>query len=145
MFAQVVTSFFASAAFGVLFNTPKESIIKAGFVGMIGWILYYGMAEFEVNKFLATLLASIVVGAISSYFAKRFKTPVIIFTVSGIIPLVPGGLAYSTMKNLVVKDYYLTVEYATQVFMFAGTIALGLILAEVINQLIIKYNKRKRV
>lgn len=55
MFAQVVTSFFASAAFGVLFNTPKESVIKAGFVGMIGWVLYYGMAELEVNKFLATL------------------------------------------------------------------------------------------
>lgn len=82
---------------------------------------------------------------ISSFFARRFKTPVIIFTVSGIIPLVPGGLAYSTMKNLVVKNYYLTVEYATQVFMFAGVIALGLILAEIINQLIIKYNKRNRV
>ena len=145
MFAQVVTSFFASAAFGVLFNTPKESVIKAGLVGMIGWVLYYGVVELGTNKITATLLAAFVVGVISSFFAKRFKTPIIIFTVSGIIPLVPGGLAYSSMKSWVENDYNLAVEYATQVFMFAGVIALGLILAEVLNQLMIKYNKRKRV
>lgn len=145
MFAQVVTSFFASAAFGVLFNTPKESVIKAGIVGMIGWVLYYGLVELEVNKILATLLAAFAVGGISYFFAKRYKTPIIIFTVSGIIPLVPGGLAYYSMKNLVEKDYNLAVEYTTQVFMFAGAIALGLILAEVMNQLIIRYYKTKRV
>lgn len=145
MFAQVVTSFFAAAAFGVLFNTPKELIIKAGLVGMIGWVLYYGLVELGMNKILATLLSAIVVGGISTYFSKRFKTPIIIFTVSGIIPLVPGGLAYSSMKSWVENDYNLAIENATQVFMFAGAIALGLILAEVLNQLIFKYTKRKRV
>ena len=145
MFAQVVTSFFASAAFGVLFNTPKESVIKAGLVGMICWAIYYGLVELGVNTNLATLLAAFVVGGISSFFAKRYKTPIIIFTVSGIIPLVPGGLAYYSMKSWVEKDYNLAIDYSTQVFMFAGAIALGLILAEVLNKLMLTYYKRKRV
>ncbi len=141
MLAQVVTSFLAAAAFGVLFNTPKESLVKVGFVGMLGWILYYGLVEWGLNKILATLLAAFVVGVISYLFAKRYKTPIIIFTVSGIIPLVPGGLAYYSMKNLVENNYNLAARYATQVLMFAGAIALGLILAEVMNQLIMQYYK----
>lgn len=145
MLAQVITSFLAAATFGVLFNTPKESVIKAGLVGMVGWVLYYELVEYGVNKILATLVAAFVVEGISHFFAKRYKTPVIIFTVSGIIPLVPGGLAYSSMKNLVENDYTLAIEYATQVLMFAGAIALGLILAEIINKLMIKYSKGKRV
>ena len=145
MFAQVVTSFFASAAFGVLFNTPKESVFKAGLVGMICWVIYYGLVELGVNTNLSTLLAAFVVGGISSFFARRYKTPIIIFTVSGIIPLVPGGLAYYSMKSWVEKDYNLAIDYSTQVFMFAGSIALGLILAEVLNKLMLTYYKRKRV
>ena len=144
MLAQLVTSFLAAAAFGVLFNTPKESLIKAGFVGMIGWIVYYGLVEWGVNKVLATLVAAFFVGGISHFFAKRYKTPIIIFTVSGIIPLVPGGLAYYSTKSLVENHYNLAASYATQVLMFAGAIALGLILAEVMNQLMMKYHKRKR-
>ena len=145
MFAQVITSFFASAAFGVLFNTPKNSVVKAGLVGMIGWILYYGLVELGADTILATLVAAFVVGGISIIFSKRYKTPIIIFTVSGIIPLVPGGLAYYSTKSWVEKDYNLAAEYATQVFMFAGAIAIGLILAEIINKLMMKYNKSKRV
>ena len=87
------------------------------------------------------MLAAFVVGVISYLFAKRYKTPIIIFTVSGIIPLVPGGLAYYSMKNLVENNYNLAARYATQVLMFAGAIALGLILAEVMNQLIMQYYK----
>ena len=31
----------------------------------------------------------------------------IIFSVAGIIPLVPGGTAYNAMRNIVEKDYAL--------------------------------------
>lgn len=144
MLAQVITSFFASAAFGVLFNTPRTSLVKCGFVGMIGWVLYYWLVENEINSILATLFAAFVVGIIGHFFAKRYKTPIIIFTVSGIIPLVPGGLAYDSMKHFVQNDYNMAVQLAAEVLMLAGAIAMGTILAEVMNQLIIKYYKRKQ-
>ncbi|WP_285768041.1 threonine/serine exporter family protein [Peribacillus sp. SI8-4] len=143
MLAQLITSFIASAAFGVIFNVPKSSLFQCGCVGMIGWILYYVLVQNEIDSIMATLSAAFVVAVISQYFAKRFKTPITIFNVSGIIPLVPGGLSYNAMKHFVVNDFYVAVQMAAKVFMLAGAIAMGLIFAEVMNQLVIKYNRRK--
>lgn len=38
---QLLTSFIASAAFGIIFNIPKKLLINCGFVGMVGWIIYF--------------------------------------------------------------------------------------------------------
>ena len=86
MIAQLITSFIASAAFGVIFNVPKNSLFQCGFVGMLGWILYYALVENEINSIIATLASAFIVAVISQYFAKRYKTPITIFNVSGITP-----------------------------------------------------------
>jgi len=137
MVEQVVTSFIASVAFGVIFNAPKQSLIKCGTVGMIGWAIYAWLHYVQdVDNVVATLLASFVIAFISQFFAKRYKTPMIIFSVAGIIPLVPGGLAYDAMRNFVENDYYRAVELDVKAFMISGSIAIGLVFSEVVNQLI---------
>ena len=37
--------------------------------------------------------------------SRRYKRPVIIFIVPGIIPLVPGGAAYEATRYLVSNNY----------------------------------------
>ena len=133
---QLITSFIAAAAFGIIFNAPKQSLFKCGIVGMLGWIIYILMILNESDVVLATLLASFVVAVISQVFAKMYKTPVIIFSVAGIIPLVPGGMAYDAMRNFVQKDYNAAINLAAKAFMISGSIAIGLIFSEVINQVI---------
>ncbi|RFU67340.1 threonine/serine exporter [Peribacillus saganii] len=140
MIAQLITSFIASAGFGILFNTPKKSLLQCGLSGMIGWAFYIFLADNYVDSALAALIASLVVGLVSQYFAKRYKTPVIIFSVAGIIPLVPGGLAYDAMRNFVENDYNVALQLAAKTFIFSGAIAIGLVFSEVINQIIRKYN-----
>lgn len=143
MIAQLITSFIASAAFGIIFNVPKNSLIQCGTVGMLGWLVYYYLVGKEINSIAATLAAAFLVAVISQYFAKRYKTPITIFNVSGIIPLVPGGLSYDAMKHFVENDFNIAVQLAAKAFMLAGAIAMGLIFAEVMNQLVNKYNQRK--
>jgi uncharacterized membrane protein YjjB (DUF3815 family) len=133
---HLLTSFIAAAAFGIIFNAPKQSLFKCGIVGMLGWIIYMLMILNEADAVLATLLASFVVAVISQVFAKMYKTPVIIFSVAGIIPLVPGGLAYDAMRNFVQNDYNAAINLAAKAFMISGSIAVGLIFSEVINQII---------
>ncbi|PLS18452.1 hypothetical protein CVD28_07250 [Bacillus sp. M6-12] len=142
MIAQLITSFIATAGFGILFNTPKKSLLHCGLSGMIGWAFYILLADHYVDSVLAALFASLVVGLVSQYFAKRYKTPVIIFSVAGIIPLVPGGLAYDAMRNFVENDYNAALQLAAKAGMFSGAIAIGLVFSEVINQIIKKYNKK---
>jgi uncharacterized membrane protein YjjB (DUF3815 family) len=133
MIVQLVTSFIASAGFAILFNAPKRSLIQCGLVGMLGWMAYILLLE-QFDNILATLVATVLVGVISQFFAKHYKMPVIIFSVSGIIPLVPGGLAYDAMRSFVQNDYTAAVQFGVQTFLLAGSIALGLILSEVLNQ-----------
>lgn len=134
-----VVSFIASAGFGVIFNVPRKSIVAGGIAGMIGWVLYSVLAEhFGLNAVMATAISSFVVATISQFFARFYKMPVIVFSVAGIIPLVPGGLAYSTMRHLVGNDYSVAIKSASQVFLISGAIAFGLVLAGVITQLLVR-------
>ena len=59
--------------------------------------------------------------------------PVTIFNIPGMVPLVPGGLAYQAVRNLVTSSYQEAANYTVQAIMIAGAIALGLVLSEVFN------------
>lgn len=138
---QIITSFIASAAFGMIFNAPRKALMQCGFAGMVGWMLYIWLQEMEVNPVTATVVAAFWVTMISYFFAKTYKTPIIVFSVSGIIPLVPGGLAYDALRHVAQNQYDLAVQLGARAFMISGAIALGLILAEVTNQVIKKASR----
>ncbi|GAB6989061.1 threonine/serine exporter family protein [Paenibacillus pini] len=132
---QIVTSFVASAAFGMIFNAPRKALLQCGFAGMVGWILYIWLQEMQVVRITATVVAAFIVTMVSHIFAKKYRTPIIVFSVSGIIPLVPGGLAYDAMRKAVQNQYDQAVQLGAEAFMISGAIALGLLLAEVTNQI----------
>jgi uncharacterized membrane protein YjjB (DUF3815 family) len=144
LLAQLVTSFIGTGAFGIIFNVPKESLVKCGLIGMGGWAIYYLLEGYSKDAVLATLAATIFIAVLSQELAKFYKTPVIIFSVAGIIPLVPGGLAYDAMRNFVENDYNTALALAAKVLMLAGAIAFGLVFSEVINQVVIKIRGHKR-
>ncbi|WP_066069546.1 threonine/serine exporter family protein [Neobacillus soli] len=139
--AQLVTSFIATSAFGIIFNAPKQTLVKCGLIGMGGWLIYFLLEDYSDNAILATLAATIFIAVISQVLAKYYKTPVIIFSVAGVIPLVPGGLSYDAMRNFVENDYNTAIGLAAKVLMLAGAIAFGLVFSEVINQVIQKINR----
>lgn len=135
---QLITSFFAASAFGVLFNAPKKSLIQCGVVGMFGWLVYTLLVYEGIDAVPATVAAAVLVSILSQLCARIFKTPIIIFNVSGIIPLVPGGLAYDAMRNFVENDYNLAIQFAAKALLISGAIALGLVFSEIVNQVIRK-------
>ncbi len=135
-FEQAVMSFIASFAFGIIFNVPRNRLLQCGFVGMVSWMIYFGLATYGMNIVLATGVASFLIAIVSQLFSKYYRTPVIIFSVCGMIPLVPGGLAYNAVRHFVENNYNEAVGLTLTTFMLSGAIAIGLILSEVINQII---------
>ncbi|AIQ46715.1 membrane protein [Paenibacillus sp. FSL R7-0273] len=134
MILQLVTSFIAAAAFCILFNAPARALLQCGIAGMVGWVLYLEL-ETQLDTVVATFLATVVVGVISQLFARSYKMPVIIFSVGGIIPMVPGGLAYDAMRNFVENDNNQAIQYGVQALLLSGAIATGLVLSEVLGQM----------
>lgn len=139
---QLITSFIASAGFGVLFNAPRQALVQCGLVGMSGWILYYELVLLGMDVVPATIFGAMLVAVLSQICAKVFKKPIIIFNISGIIPLVPGGIAYDAMRHFVENDYYTAVQLSAKVMLLAGGIAIGLMFSEVMNQVIKKFPAR---
>ncbi|GGL65576.1 threonine/serine exporter family protein [Sporolactobacillus putidus] len=135
LIVQAVTSFLATAAFGIIYNIPRRPLIHGGLIGMVAWLIYFFLYGWSGNDFAATFAASFVIALLSQIFARRFKNPVIVYSVSGIIPLVPGGLTYTVMSRAVVDQYSLALHLAEKAFVLSGAIAMGLIFAEVLYQI----------
>jgi uncharacterized membrane protein YjjB (DUF3815 family) len=137
---QILLSFIATSCFGVIFNAPTKVIPYCGFVGSIGWSIYYMLTNWQsVDTIQATFLSAFFVAFIAHLFARSKRMPVIVFSVSGIITLVPGGIAYNAMRNIVEQDYNTAIQNGMLVFMISGAIAMGLVFAEVIMQILLRF------
>lgn len=139
------SGFISALGFAVLYNIPRKTIVPAGFTGAIGWTIYFFLVTYlGAIDFLATITASFFIAFASQIFARRLKTPVIIFTLPGLIPLVPGGMAYNMMRAFVEGNATLGFEYATNTFLTAGALALGLTINGVVFQLFTSRSLFKR-
>ncbi len=132
---EAILSFIAATAFGVVFNAPKKSLPYCGLVGMTGWLVKEYVLEFSGDQIIASFSGAFTIAFVAHIMAKKFKMPMIIFSVAGIIPLVPGSFAYNAMRNVVEKDYGVAVEYAAYALMISGSIAMGLVFAEILTQI----------
>jgi len=124
---QVLFAFGAAAGFAILFQAPKSCLVGSGLAGSLGWLVYSALDIVGVPFVLTVFFASIIVATASEFMARRYKVPVTVFAISGIVPLVPGSLAYSTMYSLAEGDYLQGLALGTKTFLAAGAIAAGII------------------
>lgn len=126
LFKHFSASFLTALGFSILYNVPKKAIIPASITGGIGWTVYFLLVNYlDVLDFFVTIIASFMIAFVSQIFARRLKTPVIVFTLPGLIPLVPGGAAYNMMRAFVEGNTELGFQFATTTFLTAGALALG--------------------
>ncbi|MGX7418188.1 threonine/serine exporter family protein [Carnobacterium gallinarum] len=143
IFIQLAFSFLTTAAFAIITNVPKRSLMTCGLTGMLGWIIFWTTDALGGGDVFATFLGAFIVALASYFFSKRKKLPVTIFNVPGIVPLVPGGLAYQAIRNLVLGDYITAIGFSVRVLMIAGAIASGLVISEVFNHNIRSFREKK--
>ena len=98
-------SFISTVLFSIIFNAPKKLLVACGFVGAVAWTIYQFTVGMDLGKVGASFLGSLILGLMSHTMSRRYKRPVIIFIVPGIIPLVPGGAAYEATRYLVSNNY----------------------------------------
>ncbi|QFF97799.1 threonine/serine exporter [Psychrobacillus glaciei] len=144
-FLQGILSFTAASAFGIVFNAPKNSLFYCGLVGMTGWLIYSFVDQLTSDPVKSSFAGAFTVAFVAHLMAKRFKMPMIIFSVAGIIPLVPGGVAYNAMRHIVENDYGLAIEFASLALMISGAIAIGLVFAEIITKLLLRTIKKPKL
>ncbi|WP_018659983.1 threonine/serine exporter family protein [Allofustis seminis] len=136
-FLQLFSGFITAVGFSILYNVPANLLLYTGIVGGVGFITHYSLATYgHVNSFVSMTVASFLIGMLSQLFARKLRTPVIIFTIPGIIPLVPGAAAYNMMRLFIEGHANTGISYATETLLIGGALALGLALNSAFFQLI---------
>lgn len=120
-------SLISSTAWCVLFNVPIRTILAGGLAGMVGWLVFSFLPMLGAEVLLSTLVSASVVSLLSQLLSILLRVPSTNFSVAGVIPLVPGSLAYKSMLAFVNNDYVGGITLATQTLLVAGAIASGLI------------------
>lgn len=134
MLMELVACFIATLAFAVVFNVPVRYLLPGALAGTVGWLIFRVLG----NTNTAIFFASVGIGLIAEGGARMLRVPVLIIAVPGIIPLVPGAGAYSTMLALVKGDFIGALTRGTETLFAAGAIAVGIAIATVPLRLVQK-------
>lgn len=123
MILSILSAFISTIGFSIVFHAERKHLLVCGGVGAIAWTLYLIAEQKGCSSVLASFIAAFVVTAISYLLAKKRKTPITVFLIAGIIPLVPGLGLYRMMSALLDENYGLALDYATLTFEIAAVIA----------------------
>ena len=91
----------AALGFAVLFNVPGRTLIGCTIAGAVGHGLRTMLVQVGMSTEMASLVGAAAVGFLSEAFARRWRTPRTVFAVPGVIPMLPGSLAFRAMLDIV--------------------------------------------
>src|SRR5699024_6203837 len=76
-------------------------------------------------------------GIVCDLRARLWKESATMFMVPGIIPFVPGGLAYEATSLLVQFEYNQSLNTMLEVILIAGAVAVGLLFSDQLSKMFI--------
>lgn len=128
----------ASLSIGVLLNMPRKSLLLSSVIAVAGFLVNDSMLRIGAHPQEAAFAASFAVAILAELLARKLKVPSPVLTVPGIIPLVPGSVAYRATTYLVDGKEISGAQAAIGAALTAVGIASGLLLASAISRRVIK-------
>ena len=133
---QFFVSCFATCGFCIIFQVPLRKIPIVMVIGACGWTTYMFCMPYYDSIVASTFFGACVVGVMSDIASRVFKDASTVFTIPGIICLVPGAGIYYTLLALVQQDTEAFGDYAFTTLLTAGAIGTGLLVTGSILQVI---------
>ena len=118
----LITSFSGSVTFALLFNVKSKHLVMGSICGLITYAVYYTVEFFTEMEFFAAFASAVFTALFSEIAARKKRAPVMVFLIPGIIPTVPGGALYRTMRHLIAYEWNLSLD----AFLTTMKIALGI-------------------
>ncbi|HZK37683.1 MAG TPA: threonine/serine exporter family protein, partial [Clostridia bacterium] len=109
-----VHAYMSTVGFAIIFNAPKNTLLKSGFAGGLGWTVYTLAMNISDSVVISTFIAAMTVALIGEYLAITDGNPITVYIIPGIIPLVPGFGLYYTMLSVVEKQFDKVADYGSE-------------------------------
>ncbi|MBN2195952.1 MAG: threonine/serine exporter family protein [Polyangiaceae bacterium] len=104
LMTQTALGAFATLGFAVWFRVPRETLTRVVLVGTVGFLVRQVLNDFGVAPPVSSFWAALLIGVFGLERARTFHYPRVIFTVTGVIPLVPGISAYESLVRFTEGD-----------------------------------------
>ena len=127
---QLAAAFFGTAAFSILFGTPRKHYLYCGLAGAMGWLVYLSAFRLGCSPAEATVFGAMAVLIVSRIFAVIRRCPVTVYLICGIFPLVPGGGLFWTSYYLVAGQTHLALSSGFLSIKITVAIAFGIVIVE---------------
>lgn len=124
-YVKLAAIFFGTLGYAMIVNIPKKHLIYIGITAMTGFAVYQLLLPSEV---FGCFMGACVIAAFSEFFSRTLKDAATLFIIPGIIPLVPGAKMYNMTLCLLRHDFSEAAALGVQVLMFAGSIAIAILL-----------------
>lgn len=122
---QICMSFLGSLGFSVLFNVRGKKLFLAALGGGLSWALFLLLEGTISNVPYRYFICACFVAVYAELLARALKTPATTFLIPSLIPHIPGGSLYTTMKYGLYKEWDLCLSQAFYTFKLALALALG--------------------
>ena len=145
---KVVVAFVASVAFAVILKINRRHLLLAG-VGAVCTYFIYGLMFHIMDSFFAAAFISTAVAVIyAEILARVRKAPAIVYTLVAVIPTVPGGELYFTMRYLISNDMAMCIKKLTEALEIGLGIAGGIVTVSIVFGIVLdmiaNYKKRSQ-
>ncbi len=101
---QLAMAGLGTFAFALIFHVKARNLAAASAGGVLGWLVYLLVREPAGGVFLPSLVAAFFICTWAEAMARALKAPVNVFMIPGLIPIIPGGGLYDTMRAVVDGD-----------------------------------------
>lgn len=139
----VLMAFLGSLGSGLTFNVKGRKLIFAGISGAAGWLVYLFFHSISGSSVFSTFAGAMAVGFYSETAARLLKSPSTVFSIPGILPLVPGITAYEMIQAITENDMANAMVKMANTVGGAGAIAFGILLVTAVFRRISKKKKDK--
>ena len=144
---QVCMSFLGALGFSVLFNVRGLKLFLAALGGAMSWSIFLLMEPLGSSEPLRDFVSAFAIAVYAEIFARVLKTPATTFLIPSLIPHIPGGSLYHTMRYGLDRQWSACLSQAFYTLKLAMALALGIIavlsLMGVVNVILNKLWLRK--
>jgi len=135
-FIGILTAFLGTLGFTVVFRSERKHILAISLGGALAWAAYLVSAIFISSEPVCYFIASAVVGIYSEIFARVLRTPTTNIFAVAVLPLIPGGSLYYTMRYAVDGNWDEFLIKGDITLKIALAIALGIITVSTLVKLV---------
>lgn len=136
MIIQVLGAFIAVLGFSTVMEVPRKLLIHTSVIGAVGWLVYLLVCRHGNSTVMASFCSALVISLLSHLSARMLKSPVTVFLIGGILPLVPGAGMYRTAYSLMMETSQQVYKNLQETLMIAGSIAVAIFITDSVFRLI---------